>query len=232
MLDPVRLDRVLARLPVGLRVLQRLDLLRPQLPSQPGAVRRRTGHDPEPGIFIVDDVAFIHAEHGLAIGEAIARRGIRRSTTSRRAATCCSATRKCSGSGETSACSTCSSASRRSTRRASRAIASASRSGKNFEALEFARSLGINVAINLIADPDWDHDRFRIVRQWCLEIPEIVNISVNTPYPGTETWHTQARKSDDPRLPAVRHPARGAADHACRSASSTRSWWRRSRCST
>ena len=41
--------------------------------------------------------------------------------------------------------------------------------GRNFEALEFARSLGINVAINLIADPDWDHERFRIVREWCLE---------------------------------------------------------------
>jgi len=26
--------------------------------------------------------------------------------------------------------------------------------GRNFEALEFARSLGITVAINLIADPD------------------------------------------------------------------------------
>ena len=30
----------------------------------------------ERGMFIVDDVAFIHAEHGLAIGEGIARRGI------------------------------------------------------------------------------------------------------------------------------------------------------------
>ena len=56
--------------------------------------------------------------------------------------------------------------------------------GKNFEALEFARSLGVNLAINLIADPDWDHERFKTMRDWCLEIPEIVNISVNTPYPG------------------------------------------------
>src|SRR5438132_12081460 len=31
----------------------------------------------EPGIFIVDDVAFIEAEHGMQLGEAIARRGIR-----------------------------------------------------------------------------------------------------------------------------------------------------------
>ena len=45
----------------------------------------------------------------------------------------------------------------------------------------------IMVAINIIADPDWDHAQFEVIRQWCLEIPEIVNISVNTPYPGTET---------------------------------------------
>ena len=58
---------------------------------------------------------------------------------------------------------------------------------KNFEALEFARSLGVSVAINLIADPSWDRERFRLIREWCMEIPEIVNISVNTPYPGTES---------------------------------------------
>src|SRR5437016_8967343 len=32
----------------------------------------------EPGAFIVDDVAFVHERHGFAIGEAIARRGIRK----------------------------------------------------------------------------------------------------------------------------------------------------------
>jgi hopanoid C-3 methylase HpnR len=79
--------------------------------------------------------------------------------------------------------------------------------GKNFEALEFARSLGITVAINLIADPDWDQERFKTVRQWCMEIPEIVNISVNTPYPGTESWHTEARKiqTRDYRLFDIQH---------------------------
>src|SRR5207344_2570132 len=33
---------------------------------------------PEPGVFIVDDVAFIQERHGFAIGEAIARKGIRK----------------------------------------------------------------------------------------------------------------------------------------------------------
>ena len=32
----------------------------------------------EPGIFIVDDVAFVHERHGMEIGEAIARAGIRK----------------------------------------------------------------------------------------------------------------------------------------------------------
>ncbi len=79
--------------------------------------------------------------------------------------------------------------------------------GKNFEALEFARSLGISVAINIIADPDWDEERFAVVRDWCLDVPEVVNISINTPYPGTETWLTEQRRLADPRLPPVRHPA-------------------------
>lgn len=79
--------------------------------------------------------------------------------------------------------------------------------GENFEALEFARSLGITVAINIIADPDWDREQFAALREWCLEIPEIVNVSVNTPYPGTETWHTEARRltSHDYRLFDIQH---------------------------
>ena len=66
-------------MPVGLLVLQRVDLLRPQLPDQePPRGRGRAGQIKEPGVFIVDDVAFIHAEHGMAIGQAIARRGIKK----------------------------------------------------------------------------------------------------------------------------------------------------------
>src|SRR5450759_562921 len=62
-------------------------------------------------------------------------------------------------------------------------------------------------ALNLIADPDWDRERFRIVREWCLEQPEIINISVNTPYPGTESWLTEARRltSRDYRLFDIQH---------------------------
>ena len=77
----------------------------------------------------------------------------------------------------------------------------------NFEALEFARSLGMMVAINIIADTDWDVDRFRAIREWALSVPEIVNISVNTPYPGTETFLEQGRNlaTRDYRLFDIQH---------------------------
>ncbi|MGA7327161.1 MAG: hypothetical protein WBX25_22415 [Rhodomicrobium sp.] len=35
-------------------------------------------------------------------------------------------------------------------------------SSKNFEALEFARTLGIEVAINIIADPDLDPSIYKL----------------------------------------------------------------------
>ena len=63
------------------------------------------------------------------------------------------------------------------------------------------------MAINIIADPDWDEERFRVVRAWCLEVPEVVNISINTPYPGTESWLSEARRlaTRDYRLFDIQH---------------------------
>lgn len=63
----------------------------------------------------------------------------------------------------------------------------------NMHALECARKLGISVAINLIVDPDWDIAQFQRVREFALSVPEIVHLTVKTPYPGTEIWHTEAR---------------------------------------
>jgi magnesium-protoporphyrin IX monomethyl ester (oxidative) cyclase len=77
----------------------------------------------------------------------------------------------------------------------------------NNKALEVARSIGLSVAINIIADPDWDEARFAFVREWAMSVPEIVNITVQTPYPGTETWLTEARRLTtlDYRLFDVQH---------------------------
>ena len=101
---PVRVDRVQPRLPLGLLVLQRLDLLRPQLPHQePRGGRRRAGADRR--------ARRVHRRRrrlhpGRArrwIGEASSAAGSTSSTTWRPAATCCCATRTSSASGSGSA---------------------------------------------------------------------------------------------------------------------------------
>jgi hopanoid C-3 methylase HpnR len=78
---------------------------------------------------------------------------------------------------------------------------------ENFRALEVARKLGIDVAINLIVDPAWDIERFRLVREFAQAVPEIVHLTVMTPYPGTEVWHTESRRltTRDYRLFDIQH---------------------------
>jgi hopanoid C-3 methylase len=78
---------------------------------------------------------------------------------------------------------------------------------ENMQALEVARSLDIAVAINLIVDPDWDVAQFERVREFALSVPEIVHLTVMTPYPGTEIWHTEARRltTRDYRLFDIQH---------------------------
>jgi hopanoid C-3 methylase HpnR len=161
----------------------------------------------EPGVFIVDDVAFIQAKHGLAIGEAIARRGIKKQYYLETRGDVLLRNKEVFQFWKTLGLAYMfigiEAIDEEGLARHRKRISIS----KNFEALEFARSLGITVAINLIADPSWDRRRFEIVRQWCLEIPEIVNISVNTPYPGTETWQTEPRKvtTRDYRLYDIQH---------------------------
>jgi hopanoid C-3 methylase len=161
----------------------------------------------EPGVFIVDDVAFVRAEHGMAIGEAIARRGIRKQyyleTRGDVLLRHKDVFRFWQKLGLEFMFLGLEAIDEEGLLRYRKRVPLS----RNFEALEFARSLGINVAINLIADPDWDAARFAAVRQWCLEVPEIVNISVNTPYPGTETWTTEERQltSRDYRLFDIQH---------------------------
>src|SRR5438094_545621 len=50
-------------------------------------------------------------------------------------------------------------------------------------------------------------DDVAIVREWALSVPEIVHLTVNTPYPGTESWLTESRRltSLDYRLFDVQH---------------------------
>ncbi|XSG85864.1 MAG: hopanoid C-3 methylase HpnR [Methylohalobius sp. ZOD2] len=159
------------------------------------------------GIFIVDDVAFIQSKHGFEIGEAIARKGLKKKYYLETRGDVLLRNKEVFKFWKELGLKYMFLGLEALDEDGLKKFRKRVPLGRNFEALEFARSLGINVAVNLIADPDWDKERFRAVREWCMEIPEIVNISVNTPYPGTETWHTESRKliSRDYRLFDIQH---------------------------
>ena len=161
----------------------------------------------EPHVFLVDDVAFVHPEHGFAVGQALERRGVRKQYYLE---TRCDVLL-----------------------RHPDVFAYWKRLGlhymflgvealdeealklhrkritptENLKALEIARTLDITVAVNIIADPGWDERQFEIVRDWALSIPQIVHLTVATPYPGTEIWHTESRRLTtlDYRLFDVQH---------------------------
>ena len=161
----------------------------------------------EPGVFIVDDVAFIHEKHGMAIADAIERRGIRKQYYLETRADVLlrnkEVFRRWRGLGLAYMFLGLEAIDAERLKLFRKRVSL----DDSFAALEFARSLDVNVAINIIADPAWDRERFATVRAWCMEIPEIVNISVTTPYPGTEIWPEQQAQltSRDYRLFDIQH---------------------------
>src|SRR5437588_2466224 len=161
----------------------------------------------EPGIFIVDDVAFIHERHGRELGDAVASAGIDKHYYLETRGDVLLRNKEVFRFWKQLGMAYMFLGLEALDEEGLLKYRKRVPLGRNFEALEFARSLGVHVAINLIADPDWDHERFRILREWCLEQPEIVNISVNTPYPGTESWLTEERRlqTRDYRLFDIQH---------------------------
>ncbi|MGH8560185.1 MAG: hopanoid C-3 methylase HpnR [Methylococcales bacterium] len=161
----------------------------------------------ERGVFIVDDVAFIQDKLGLEIGEAIAREGIKKEYYLETRGDVLLRNKDVfkfwKQLGMKYMFLGVEAIDEEGLQKHRKRISLS----KNFEALEYARSLDIIVAINIIADPDWDHQRFQTIREWCMEIPEVVNISINTPYPGTESWLTESRHlvTRDYRLFDIQH---------------------------
>jgi hopanoid C-3 methylase HpnR len=142
----------------------------------------------EPNVFVVDDVAFIDAQHGFAIGQEIEKRGIikrfyleTRADVLLRNPEVFQYWKRLGLASMFVGMEAIDEEELKSFRKG----VSLSRS---FEALQYARTLGVVVSTNIIADPSWDEEHFRKVRDWALSVPEIVNVSINTPYPGTENF--------------------------------------------
>jgi hopanoid C-3 methylase HpnR len=161
----------------------------------------------ETGVFIVDDVAFIQAEHGHAIADAIERRGIRKRYYLETRGDVLLRNKELFQRWKKLGLEYMFLGLEAIDAEGLKAFRKRVSLGKNFEALEYARSLGIMVAVNIIADTDWDEARFKVIREWALSVPEIVNITVNTPYPGTETFFTNAQEltTKDYRLFDIQH---------------------------
>jgi hopanoid C-3 methylase HpnR len=173
----------------------------------PEAAAADIGRVEEPGVFIVDDVAFINPEHGDEIARRLERRRVKKEYyLETRADVLLRNTevfRRWRRLGLTYLFLGLESLEEEGLK----AFRKKTTTGENERALELARAMGLQVVINIIADPEWDEARFAFVREWAQQVPEIVNISVQTPYPGTETWHTEARRLTtlDYRLFDIQH---------------------------
>src|ERR671915_1802047 len=161
----------------------------------------------EPNVFIVDDVAFIHPEQGMAIGQAIEKRRVRKQYYLETRCDVLLRNQEVFAYWKRLGLKYMFLGLEALDEEGLKLYRKRATPNGNFKALEVARGLGIKVAINIIADPSWDERRFRIVREWATSVPEIVHLTVNTPYPGTETWFTEARQltSFDYRLFDVQH---------------------------
>jgi hopanoid C-3 methylase HpnR len=161
----------------------------------------------EPGVFIVDDVAFIKAEEGDEIARQLERRGIRKEYYLETRCDVLLRNEEVFRRWKRLGLNYMFLGLEALDEEGLKAFRKRSTPAVNNKALELARSIGLTVAINIIADPDWDEARFAFVREWAMSVPEIVNITVQTPYPGTETWTTEARRLTtlDYRLFDVQH---------------------------
>jgi hopanoid C-3 methylase HpnR len=161
----------------------------------------------EPGVFIVDDVAFIHSDHGLALAREIEKRNIRKQYYLETRGDVLLRNKEIFRMWKRLGLKYMFLGLEAIDDEGLKAHRKRVTVKKNFEALECARELRIHAAVNIIADPSWDERHFEAVREWALSVPEIVHITVNTPYPGTESWVTESRNfsTRDYRLFDVQH---------------------------
>ena len=161
----------------------------------------------EPNVFLVDDVAFIHPEHGFAIGQELERRKVKKQYYLETRCDVLIKNRDLFAYWKKLGLFYMFLGLEALDEEGLKLHRKRVTPGENFEALEIARELGLTVAVNIIADCDWDERRFAVVREWAMTVPEIVHLTVATPYPGTEIWFTEARRltSRDYRLFDVAH---------------------------
>jgi magnesium-protoporphyrin IX monomethyl ester (oxidative) cyclase len=161
----------------------------------------------EPNVFIVDDVAFIHPDHGMAIADEIEKRNIRKRYYLETRCDVLIRNQEVFARWAKLGLTYMFLGLESLDADQLKLFRKRTTPNQNFEALEVARKLGINVAINLITDPSWSREQFRRAQEWATMVPEVVHLTVATPYPGTELFHTESRElsSLDYRLYDIQH---------------------------
>jgi hopanoid C-3 methylase HpnR len=160
--------------------------------AAPAAIVEELSRIAEPNVFVVDDVALLDGQHGMAIADEVEKRNIRKRYFME------------------TRCDTLIRNEEVFTRwkklgltylflglealddEGLEAFHKNVTLSDNLRALEIARKLQVIVALNLIVSPQWDAARFRAIERWVQEMPEIVHLTVMLPYPGTETWPAAA----------------------------------------
>ncbi|HET9894792.1 MAG TPA: hopanoid C-3 methylase HpnR [Streptosporangiaceae bacterium] len=175
--------------------------------ASPEKAAREVASIEEPNVFIVDDVAFIRPEHGDAIAAELERRGVRKEYYLETRADVLLRNTEVFERWRRLGLNYMFLGLEALDEAGLDAYRKRVSTDDNLRALQVARKLGVTVAINLIVDPAWDRSQFELMRKFALSVPEIVHLSVMTPYPGTEIWHTQAQQltTRDYRLFDIQH---------------------------
>jgi len=162
---------------------------------------------PEPNVYITDDVAFVDPDHGMAVAEAVQRAGIRKGWYLETRADVLLRNRPVFARWKDLGLKYMFLGIEALDDRSLKDFRKHSTTAAHAEALHVARKLGIHVAVNIIAEPTWDRGQFERLRQWAMAVPEIVHLTVKTPYPGTEIWGRESHRVTtlDYRLFDVQH---------------------------
>jgi hopanoid C-3 methylase HpnR len=175
--------------------------------ADPAVVAEEMAQIREPNVFIVDDVAFIHPEHGMAIADELEKRGVKKRYYLETRCDVLIRNEEVFARWAKMGLSYMFLGLESLDAEQLKVFRKRITPNQNFEALEVARRLKIEVAINLITDPSWSREQFEQAREWAVKVPEIVHMTVATPYPGTELFHTEQREltSTDYRLYDIQH---------------------------
>ncbi len=163
----------------------------------------------QPGVFILDDVAFLQEKHAYAIGEAIARRGIKKKYYLETRCDVLLRNQEVFKFWKKLGLEYVFLGLEAIDAEGLDKLRKRVSPEMSFEALQVGTAMGLIIAVNIIIDPSWDRDRFQVLREWSKGIHELVNLSVLTPYPGTETWLNTAHRftTRDYRLFDLQHCA-------------------------